>query len=165
MPQQFMIGEHRRGANPAPATSSIAIPARVVQHTVQQLVVQGRKLVSNLSHVRMFESHEATRMGLPAFARGAEIHFAPGAFQPHSQSGRQLIEQQLTALVPLTPVGPTPVPVPYPNLSSASQPAPFTSNVMVNMIPGASLPAPPSSGVMGSPAPSMMKPVIGGHRL
>jgi hypothetical protein len=157
-----MIGEHRRGATPVPATSSVAIPARVVQHTVHQLVVQGRKIVSNLSHLRMFESHEAVRMGLPAFARGAEIHFAPGAFQPHSQSGRQLIEQQLATLVPL---GPSPVPIPYPNISMASQPAPSTTNVLVNMIPNANLSAPPSSGVMGSPAPSMMKPVIGGHRL
>jgi len=157
-----MIGEHRRAATPVPATSSVAIPARVVQHTIQQLLVGGRQIVSNLSHVRMFESHEAVRMGLPAFARGADIHFAPGAFQPHSGAGRQLIEQQLATLEPL---GPSPVPIPYPNLSVASQPAPSTSNVMINMIPNANLSAPPSSGVMGSPAPSMMKPVIGGHRL
>jgi hypothetical protein len=157
-----MIGEHRRQAKPASASSAIAIPGRIVQHTVQQLVLQGHKLVSNLSHVRMFESHEAVRMGLPAFARGGEIHFAPGAFQPHSEAGRQLIEAQLDALGPM---GPTPVPIPYPNISCASQPAPFASNVMVNMIPGGNLPAPPSSGVMGSPAPSTTKPVIGGHRL
>ena len=159
-----MIGEHRRGATPVPATSAVAIPARIVNHTIQQLVLQGRQLIPNLLHIRMFESQEAVRMGLPAFARGADIHFAPGGFQPHSETGRELIEQQLAAVVPLTPAGPMPVPVPYPNLSSGSQPAPLSSNVMVNLVPGSSLPAPPSSGATGSPAPSMTRPTIGMHR-
>lgn len=154
-----MIGEHRRQAKPATASSAIAIPGRIVQHTVQQLVLQGHKLVSNLSHVQMFESYEAVRMGLPAFARGAEIHFAPGAFQPQTESGRQLIQQQLSCMPQ-----PGPVAIPCPDLSTGNQAGPSHSNVPTPTTPNVNSSAPPSAGPTAPAPPTMSRPMIGAHR-
>jgi len=159
MPQRFMIGEHRRQATPVPATSSVAIPAGVVRHTVQQLVLQDQKLVTNASHIQMFESQEAVRMGVPAFARGPEIYFAPGAFQPQTETGRKLIEQQLACMSQ-----PCPTPIPCAGLSSSSQSAPSHSNVPNPMNPNVNSSVPPSPGSTPPMAPSMSRPMIGAHR-
>lgn len=89
-------------------------------------MVQGKLSNTNFSNVRMFESYQAVLMRGPAVVRGTEIHFAPGAFQPHSESGRKLIEDSLVSVV----CAMRPAPIPYPSLSSSSQSSPSHSNVM-----------------------------------
>lgn len=41
----------------------------------------------------------ASKMGALAFARGNEVHFAPGQYQPHTPQGRQLIGHEFAHLV------------------------------------------------------------------
>jgi hypothetical protein len=49
--------------------------------------------------VRMYESQSAVHRGGQAYIDGYDIYFAPGAFQPNSASGRQIIEDILVELV------------------------------------------------------------------
>jgi|SRR5579871_4138176 len=136
---------------PDPPAGSVPIPASVVQHTIQDIMVQGQQSPGNYSTISMFESHEATRLGVPAFVRGSQIHFAPGAFQPGTEAGRSLILNQLRMvsagpnpqsfhMAETTPAAPSPVPIPYPNLSLSSTAAPFSHNVLISAPPGISEP-------------------------
>ena len=54
---------------------------------------------TDFSGVRIHEGEQATSMGAEAFTRGSDIHFAPGRFQPNSQSGQALLGHELTHVV------------------------------------------------------------------
>ncbi|MFF2530695.1 DUF4157 domain-containing protein [Brevibacillus sp. NPDC058079] len=45
------------------------------------------------------ESSVASQIGAVAFAQGNNIHFAPGTYQPETQSGQQLLGHELTHVV------------------------------------------------------------------
>ncbi|MGF9906775.1 DUF4157 domain-containing protein [Brevibacillus porteri] len=45
------------------------------------------------------ESSAASQIGAIAFAQGNDIHFAPGTYQPETQSGQQLLGHELTHVV------------------------------------------------------------------
>ncbi|GAB1533024.1 MULTISPECIES: DUF4157 domain-containing protein [Brevibacillus] len=45
------------------------------------------------------ESSVASHIGAVAFAQGNDIHFAPGTYQPETQSGQQLLGHELTHVV------------------------------------------------------------------
>jgi hypothetical protein len=49
----------------------------------------------DLSGLRVVESHLATHACGPVVVNEAEIHFAPGAYDPHSQSGREVLGHEL----------------------------------------------------------------------
>ncbi|MBK7079117.1 MAG: DUF4157 domain-containing protein [Myxococcales bacterium] len=49
--------------------------------------------------VRVFQGDHAEAIGARAFARGTELHFAPGAYDPHSEPGQQLIGHELAHVV------------------------------------------------------------------
>ena len=121
-----IIGAHR----------SVTIPDSVVQHTVQQFMVHNQLPVVHLSNITMHESHEPVHAGLPALVQGPAICFAPGAFQPHSESGRKLIEQQFDMIHPPME-GPSPIPVPYPNSALNASATPFSQNVLISPLPNA----------------------------
>ncbi len=53
----------------------------------------------DLSNIRVMESQLPTLNGSETFARGNEIHFAPGRYDPHSNAGRELIGHELTHVV------------------------------------------------------------------
>jgi hypothetical protein len=53
----------------------------------------------DLSNVRVNVNHLPTHVGAEAFARGQEIHFAPGQYNPYSEKGRQLISHELAHVV------------------------------------------------------------------
>jgi len=42
---------------------------------------------------------EARAMGAQAYARGDDLHFAPGAYDPHSAQGQKLLGHELTHVV------------------------------------------------------------------
>ncbi|HCA58489.1 MAG TPA: hypothetical protein DEP46_10935 [Blastocatellia bacterium] len=54
---------------------------------------------SDLSQVRVHESHAPTHLGAKAFAHGSDIFFAPGEYQPHSDAGKKLLSHELTHVV------------------------------------------------------------------
>ncbi len=54
---------------------------------------------SDLSQVRVHESHAPTHLGAKAFAHGSDIFFAPGEYQPHTDVGRKLLAHELTHVV------------------------------------------------------------------
>ncbi len=54
---------------------------------------------TDLSHVRIHEGSAASEMGALAFTQGADIHFAPGQYQPHSQRGQELLGHELTHVI------------------------------------------------------------------
>lgn len=54
---------------------------------------------ADFSNVKIMESQLPTLNGSETFARGNEIHFAPGRFDPHSNAGRELIGHELAHVV------------------------------------------------------------------
>ncbi len=54
---------------------------------------------ADLSDVRIFQSHAPTLQNARSFVDGNDIHFAPGAFDPHSNSGRELIGHELAHVI------------------------------------------------------------------
>ena len=53
----------------------------------------------DLSAVRVHEGPDAAALGARAFARGTELHFAPGQYQPDTTGGRELIGHELAHVV------------------------------------------------------------------
>jgi hypothetical protein len=60
-------------------------------------------LGTNLSEVRIHQNHAATLMQAEAFSRGSDIYFSPGAYQPHTPEGKELIAHELTHVVQQNP--------------------------------------------------------------
>jgi hypothetical protein len=51
---------------------------------------------ADFSDVRVHQSPDAGAMGALAYAQGSDVHFAPGQYQPDSQSGQTLLGHELT---------------------------------------------------------------------
>lgn len=75
-----------------------------------------RAFGTDLSQVRVHpNSTQASTTGAKAFAQGNEIHFAPGAFQPETRQGKELLAHELAHVVqqqgksrqPNAPLSPT----------------------------------------------------------
>jgi hypothetical protein len=56
-------------------------------------------LNQDLSDVKIYEDHKATLAGAKAFAQGKDIFFAPGEYQPRTESGFQLLSHEITHVV------------------------------------------------------------------
>jgi hypothetical protein len=54
---------------------------------------------TDFSDVRLHEGPEAPAIGAIAFTRGSDVHFAPGHYDPSSQSGRELLGHELAHVV------------------------------------------------------------------
>jgi hypothetical protein len=54
---------------------------------------------ADFSSVRVHEDAQAGRLGAAAFARGEDLHFAPGQYQPSSEGGRRVLGHELTHVV------------------------------------------------------------------
>jgi hypothetical protein len=54
---------------------------------------------TDFSDVRVHVGAEAPAIGALAFTVGADLYFAPGQYQPHTQAGRELIGHELTHVV------------------------------------------------------------------
>lgn len=54
---------------------------------------------TDLSRVRVHEGHEATHLNSDAVTTGQDIFFAPGKFQPNTDTGRELIDNQIETVV------------------------------------------------------------------
>jgi hypothetical protein len=54
---------------------------------------------ADFSQVRIHEGARAAALGARAYTQGADIHFAPGAYQPHSSDGQELLGHELTHVV------------------------------------------------------------------
>jgi hypothetical protein len=54
---------------------------------------------TSFSDVRVHQGPEAASIGAVAYTRGSDIHFQPGAYDPGSQSGQQLLGHELTHVV------------------------------------------------------------------
>jgi hypothetical protein len=59
----------------------------------------GRGIVADFSAVDVRLAPEADSMGALAYARGTEIHFAPGAFDPNNAQGMAQIGHELAHVV------------------------------------------------------------------
>ena len=57
------------------------------------------KFGQNLSDVRVHENHQATHLGAAAYSQGNDVFFAPGKYQPFTESGNDLIGHELTHVV------------------------------------------------------------------
>ena len=51
---------------------------------------------ASLDNIRFRESSDAADLGAKAYARGDEIHFAPGQFRPDTASGRKMIGHEVS---------------------------------------------------------------------
>lgn len=54
---------------------------------------------TDFSDVNIHEGSEASDVGALAYAQGSDIHFAPGQYEPSSESGQQLLGHELTHVV------------------------------------------------------------------
>ena len=54
---------------------------------------------TDFSSVRISEGPRSRALGARAYTQGAEIHFAPGQYQPHSESGQRLLGHELAHVV------------------------------------------------------------------
>ena len=85
------------GAGPgasAPAPSSGGSPlADDVRGSMEH------SFATDFSAVRVHEGPQAAAMGAVAFTQGDDVHFQPGAYDPGSSSGRELIGHELTHVV------------------------------------------------------------------
>ena len=54
-----------------------------------------RSFGADFSSVRVHQDASAAAMGAVAFAHGSDLHFAAGAYQPGTQSGRELLGHEL----------------------------------------------------------------------
>jgi Domain of unknown function (DUF4157) len=87
-----------RGASPA------AADAKAPSGTGQQLApgVRGKMESSfgaDFSSVRIHEGDHASQLGALAYTQGSDVHFAPGQYQPETQSGQALIGHELAHVV------------------------------------------------------------------
>lgn len=55
-----------------------------------------RSFGADFSGVRVHIDPRAASLGALAYTQGADIHFAPGRFQPHSPAGQELLGHELT---------------------------------------------------------------------
>ncbi|MHA6485339.1 eCIS core domain-containing protein [Paenibacillus sp. strain BS8-2] len=58
-----------------------------------------RSLGADFSDVRIHTGTQANKVGALAYTQGSDIHFAPGEYNPESQSGQQLLGHELTHVV------------------------------------------------------------------
>ena len=58
-----------------------------------------KELHADFSQIKILDSHLPTLNGSSTFSIGNEIHFAPGAFQPHTKEGKELIAHELSHVV------------------------------------------------------------------
>lgn len=58
-----------------------------------------RSFDTDLAPVRVHEGHDAAQLGARAFARGTDLHFAPGHYQPHTLLGQARIGHELAHLI------------------------------------------------------------------
>ena len=54
---------------------------------------------ADFSSVRVHEGEQASQLGAVAYAQGTDLHFAPGQYQPDTQSGQALIGHELAHVV------------------------------------------------------------------
>lgn len=58
-----------------------------------------RSFDADFTAVRVHEGGEAAAMGAEAFAHGDALHFRPGAYDPHSTAGQELLGHELAHVV------------------------------------------------------------------
>jgi hypothetical protein len=58
-----------------------------------------RSFGADFSSVRVHEGNQAGQMGALAYTQGTDIYFAPGQYQPNSQSGQELLGHELAHVV------------------------------------------------------------------
>ena len=58
-----------------------------------------KKYGTDFSDIKIYQSHAPTLQNAQSFVDGNDIHFAPGAFDPHSDPGRELIGHELAHVV------------------------------------------------------------------
>ncbi|MEI7025313.1 eCIS core domain-containing protein [Paenibacillus sp. y28] len=54
---------------------------------------------SDFSGVKIHEGSDASEIGALAYTQGSDIHFAPGRYQPNTQSGQELLGHELAHVV------------------------------------------------------------------
>ncbi|ACY13834.1 DUF4157 domain-containing protein [Haliangium ochraceum] len=54
---------------------------------------------ADFSSVQLYEGSRAEALGARAYTQGSDIHFAPGAYQPDSHSGQELLGHELAHVV------------------------------------------------------------------
>lgn len=56
-------------------------------------------MTADFSTVQIHEGSQAAELGARAYTQGTDIHFAPGQYQPESQSGQELLGHELAHVV------------------------------------------------------------------
>jgi hypothetical protein len=54
---------------------------------------------TSFADLRIHEGPQAERLGAVAYTQGSDIHFRPGAYDPHGAAGRELLGHELTHVV------------------------------------------------------------------
>lgn len=91
-PVQAKAGGTASEDAPAPSGSGSAMP-EAVQAKMESA------FGADFSSVRIHEGAQASAMGALAYTQGTDVHFAPGHYQPGSQSGQELLGHELAHVV------------------------------------------------------------------
>lgn len=79
-------------APPSPSGAGSPLPAGVQSR-------MERAFGADFSAIRVHQDGAADAVGAQAFARGTDLHFAPGRYDPHSQAGQELLGHELAHTV------------------------------------------------------------------
>lgn len=90
--QRQATGPAESGAAPAPSGGGQPMDGGVRAH-------MEHAFGADFSAVRVHEGPQAPALGALAYTQGADIHFAPGAYAPDNQAGRQLLGHELAHVV------------------------------------------------------------------
>ena len=91
--------------NGAPNNNQAATPADMKQASISSELPQPLRhqfetlFKTDLSQVRVHQGHAPTLLGAESFARGNDVYFSPGTYQPHTEQGRELLGHELAHVV------------------------------------------------------------------
>jgi hypothetical protein len=94
----LMDAAHRGlSAQPQPGGAATGGSGEPMPAAVQARMEQS--LGADFSGVRIHQGDQATSLGALAYTQGADIHFAPGQYDPASQRGQELLGHELAHVV------------------------------------------------------------------
>lgn len=97
LPVQRRAAGQTAGAGDDQAATPVTSDGRALPDDVRGKMEHA--LDADFSAVRVHEGRQAASMGALAYTQGADIHFAPGQYDPYSQRGQELLGHELVHVV------------------------------------------------------------------
>lgn len=96
-PSELQRPDERAAAAPSPAAATSGRPGRPLDEQAREQMEYA--FGTSFANVRIHESAQPQALGAVAFARGEDLHFQPGAYDPTSPAGLELLGHELAHVV------------------------------------------------------------------